>query len=197
MITHADAQMGRVLEALRSSGKADETVIVFAGDNGLALGRHGLMGKQNLYDHSIHVPLIFSGPGIASGRRTSSLVYLLDIYPTLCDLTGVPIPDSVQGRSLKGTLQDSNEKVRDYLYFAYKNYQRGIQDERYKLIEYAVNDVRTTQLFDLVTDPSETRDLSNDISYKVQLTELRTKLIEARETFSDELDTWSDFWKGF
>ena len=95
MITHADAQMGRVLQVLRETGQAENTIIVFAGDNGLALGQHGLMGKQNLYDHSIRVPLIFCGPGVPRGLRSEAHCYLFDIYPTLCDLLGLPIPEIV------------------------------------------------------------------------------------------------------
>jgi arylsulfatase A-like enzyme len=96
MITHLDAQIGRVLAALRETGQLDDTIIVLAGDNGLALGRHGLMGKQSLYEHSIHVPLVICGPGIAAGQRSEALVYLLDIFPTLCDLLGLAAPGSVE-----------------------------------------------------------------------------------------------------
>ena len=81
MISHLDHAFGRLLTALQEQGKLDNTIIVFAGDNGLALGQHGLMGKQNLYDHSVRVPLIFAGPGIPEGEQRNSPVYLLDIFP--------------------------------------------------------------------------------------------------------------------
>ena len=80
--------MGRVMQALEDRGLADDTLVVFAGDNGLAIGQHGLFGKQNLYEHSIRVPLVFAGPGIPRGVRRSAYAYLLDIFPTLCDLAG-------------------------------------------------------------------------------------------------------------
>ena len=113
MITHLDAQIGRVLEALEATGQAENTIIVLAGDNGLAIGRHGLMGKQNMYDHSLHVPLIMSGPGIPQNRRSDALCYLLDIYPTLCDLVGVPIPGTVEGQSLVPAMREGISIARD------------------------------------------------------------------------------------
>src|SRR5690606_25798798 len=99
MISHVDAQIGRVLDALDQSGQAENTMIIFAGDNGLAVGQHGLMGKQNLYEHSIRVPLIISGPGIPQGEKRETLCYLLDLFPTLCEFIDIPTPDSVEGVS--------------------------------------------------------------------------------------------------
>ena len=113
MITHADAQIGRVLEVLAETGRAENTIIVFAGDNGLALGQHGLMGKQSLYDHSVRVPLSFAGPGIPRGVRSEAYCYLLDIYPTLCDLIGLPAPETVEGTSLVPAMRDPQDQVRD------------------------------------------------------------------------------------
>ncbi len=78
-ITHTDAQIGRILDALEKSGKRDNTLIVFSSDNGLAMGSHGLMGKQNVYDHSVHVPLIVAGPGIPKGETRSALCYIYDL----------------------------------------------------------------------------------------------------------------------
>ena len=92
MITHLDAETGRLLDVLERRGLIDDTIIVMAGDNGLAVGQHGLMGKQNLYEHSVRVPLIFAGPGVPRGETRDSYAYLLDIFPTLCDLADVPDP---------------------------------------------------------------------------------------------------------
>ena len=100
MISHLDAQVGRILEALEKSGQLDHTIIVFAGDNGLAVGQHGLMGKQNLYQHSVNVPLLIAGPGIPRGDSTPALCYLIDLFPTLCDLAGAEVPAGLDGRSL-------------------------------------------------------------------------------------------------
>ncbi len=191
IITHMDAQIGRVLSALKKTGQAKNTIIVFAGDNGLAVGRHGLMGKQNLYEHSVHVPLIMSGPDIPKGQRRDAFCYLLDIFPTLCDLTGVPIPGSVEGRSLAGIIS-RKRKIRDTLFFAYKDIQRGVRDERYKLIEYAVKGKRTTQLFDLQADPWEINSLTDNSRYATHLKRLRKELLR----WKDKLGDSSKFWQG-
>ena len=128
MISHLDAAVGRVIAKLTTMGILEDTIIVFAGDNGLAVGQHGLMGKQNVYDHSVHVPLIFAGPGVPEGERRDAFAYLFDIFPTLCDLVGAEIPGSVEGKSLTPALQDASERIREYLHFAYEGFQRGIDD---------------------------------------------------------------------
>lgn len=176
IIHHVDEQVGRVLEALEASGQGDNTIIVFAGDNGLAVGQHGLMGKQNLYDHSVRVPLIMAGPGIPEGKRTGALCYLLDIFPTLCDMTGQTIPDTVEGRSLLPVITGEQDAARDVLHFAYRQWQRGVRKDDWKLIEYCVNGKRHTQLFDLVGDPLEMQNLADDASHAGHLAALRREL---------------------
>ncbi len=197
MITHVDAQIGNVIESLRKSGRLDETVIVFASDNGLAVGRHGLMGKQNLYDHSIHVPLVMAGPSISRGGRVQSLAYTVDIYLILCEIAGVEISGSVLGNSLLPTIQDQSIQIRDYLYFAYKDLMRSIQVDQWKLIEYSVAGERHTQLFDLDSDPMETNDLSGVQAHLGRLRGLRDKLASAREEFGDHISPFGSFWQGF
>ncbi len=198
MISHLDAQIGRVLEALARAGKADNTIIVFAGDNGLAVGQHGLFGKQNLYDHSVRVPLIFAGPGIPAGQKRDALVYLLDIFPTLCDLTGTPVPDSVEGQSLLPAINNEAEKVRDTLYLAYRHLHRGVRDRRHKLIEYVVDGRRTTQLFDTQSDPLELNNLAEQAAHADKLAELRKELFRLRDAWDDADSEWGrTFWEGF
>ncbi len=92
MITHLDEQIGRILAALKQSGQANNTLIIFSADNGLALGSHGLLGKQNVFEHSMRVPLIFAGPGVPRGKSTTAFTYLLDVFPTLCDTLGLEPP---------------------------------------------------------------------------------------------------------
>jgi len=195
MITHADAQMKRVLDTLAEKGLAENTIIVFSGDNGLAVGQHGLFGKQNMYEHSVHVPLIMSGPGVPAGEKRDAFCYLFDIYPTLCDLAGLTIPESVEGKSLVPVINESDAKIRDTLFFAYKDIQRSVRDERYKLIEYVVNGRRTTQLFDLQEDRWETRNLTDDPAYKEHLDRLRAELLRLKDEF-DTGDQGKRFWEG-
>src|SRR5499426_97612 len=100
LITHMDEQIGRILDALQKSGQADNTIIIFAADNGLALGSHGLLGKQSVFEHSMRTPLMIAGPGVPRGRSTRAFTYLLDLFPTLCDMLGVQSPPDLEGQSL-------------------------------------------------------------------------------------------------
>jgi arylsulfatase A-like enzyme len=159
-IEFLDAQVGRILEALESSGQAGRTLVAFASDHGLAIGSHGLFGKQNLYDHSMHSPLVFAGPGIPAGRRSDALCYLLDIFPTLGDLAGVPAPSGSEGLSLAPVLAGKEATRRDAILTAYSNSQRALRDDRWKLIVYP--QINKTQLFDLRADPDERHDLAAD-----------------------------------
>jgi arylsulfatase A-like enzyme len=162
MISHLDSQIGRVLTALDESGHGDDTIIVFAGDNGLAVGQHGLMGKQNLYDHSARVPLIVGGPGVPRGRSCDALVYLADVCPTLCELTGASVPASVEAKSLRPLLKEPTARFRDSLCCAYMTFQRSIRADDWKLILYNVKGRQTPQLFNLKDDRWETRSLAED-----------------------------------
>jgi len=193
MITHLDAQIGRVLETLRQTGHAEDTIVVFAADNGLALGRHGLFGKQNLYEHSVHVPLIFCGPDVHRGEKREAFCYLIDIYPTLCELAGLQTPDTVEGRSLVPVLRDAEVKVRDTLFSAYRDFQRAVRDERFKLIEYHVAGTRTRQLFDLQNDPWELQNLAADGRYEQQLHSLRNLLVQWKKKLDDNSNFWQDY----
>jgi arylsulfatase A-like enzyme len=184
MVSHLDAQVGRVMAALRESGKGDETVVIFAADNGLALGSHGLLGKQNLYEHSVRVPLVVRGPGVAAGASSDGLCYLLDLFPTVCKWTGVAAPAN-DGRSLLPAVRGGNDAVRDGLLLAYRDVQRAYSDVQFKLIEYRVGGEARTQLFDLAHDPHETRDLSGDARHAGRLADMRRKLRDAQRAAGD------------
>jgi arylsulfatase A-like enzyme len=172
MISHLDAQIGRILEALKKTGQADNTLVIFTGDNGLAVGQHGLMGKQSVYEHSVHVPLVMSGPNIPRGESRDAFCYLMDIFPTVCELTGRPIPNSVQGKSLNPVIRKENERVRHAVYFAYKNCQRALRIGRWKLILYNVKGEKHVQLFDLEEDPWEMNNLADESSPAGRIREL-------------------------
>lgn len=198
MVTHLDAQMGRVLDTLEKTGKADNTIVVFAGDNGLAVGQHGLFGKQNMYEHSVRVPMVMRGKGVPQGERRDAYAYVLDIFPTLCDLIGVDIPDTVEGESLVSAMNDADNRVRDTIFSAYRQYQRMVKDDRFKLIEYVVDGRRMTQLFDLQNDPLELDNLADDDAHAETLLKLRSALFEWRDAWDDEKSEWGQtFWAGF
>ena len=160
LITHMDAQIGRILEALRHSPHADQTYIVFAADSGLAVGSHGLMGKQSVYEHSMRAPLIVSGPGVPRGKSTTAFTYLLDLFPTLTDLAGVANPDGLDGFSLRPLWTGERPSVRDSVFLPFTDTMRAVRDERWKLIVYP--QINHRQLFDLRRDPEERRDLAAD-----------------------------------
>ena len=157
-ISFLDSQIGRILDALAKSRWASNTIVVFSADSGVARGSHGLIGKQNLYEHSVGVPLLISGPGIPRGGRTDALCYLYDLLPTLGAFCGVPAPRASEGRDLSAVLRDPAQAGRPDLVFAYREVQRAIRDPQWKLIRYPVVD--RTQLFDLAADPFETNDLA-------------------------------------
>lgn len=197
MISHLDARIGEIIHAVRRKGLLERTLFVLAGDNGLAIGQHGLFGKQSLYEHSTRVPLIFTGPGVPKGRRTDALVYLLDIFPTLCDLTGTPIPASVEGTSLLSAM--AGDVGRDALYLAYTEKQRGVRTRSHKLIEYVVNGAHVmTQLFDLQADPWERRNLADDPALRATRNDLTTTMLSLRDPSGDRASKWGEiFWSAW
>ena len=132
MISHVDKRVGNIIQTLKDNGLYENTIIIFAGDNGLAVGQHGLMGKQNVYEHSVGVPLMIKAAAQHTGKKTADLCYLIDVFPTLCDMLQLPVPQSVDGISLLSSL-DGKEPVRDYLYYSYMDNQRGISDGTWKL----------------------------------------------------------------
>ncbi len=197
MISEVDAQMGRVLEALEQSGEAANTYVIFAADNGLAVGQHGLMGKQNLYDHSVRVPLVISGPGIRKNRRAGALCHLMDVCPTILELAGVPIPTEVEARSLQPLLDNPRASFRDAVMFAYRNLQRGIRTDRWKLIVYNVGGQRTTQLFDLARDPHEKNNLAGDPAHAGRRRELQALLRRMMKEAGDRVDLEAARWTAY
>lgn len=168
MISEVDAQIGRILDALD-----ENTYIIFAGDNGLAVGQHGLLGKQNLYDHSWRVPLIVSGPGIPKNRRAGTLCYLMDVCPTIAELAGVHMPPDIDARSLRPALRDPGARVRDSVAAPYREVQRALRTDDWKLILYNVGKRKTTQLFDLKRDPLEMVNLAEKPEQSGRIAELK------------------------
>ena len=185
MITDLDAQIGRILEALEKSGRGTNTIIVFASDNGLAVGRHGLLGKQNLYEHSVRVPLVLAGPGIPKGKRSDALCYLFDLFPTVCELTGVPVPATVEGKSLVPVLRGQQKKVRNEVFGAYRDVQRMVREEEWKLIYYPK--IERWQLFDVRHDPGELNDRSADAKQVARLAAMKENLSAQQKELGDPL----------
>ena len=184
MLTHMDAQIGRILRTLRETGLAENTIVVYAADNGLALGSHGLLGKQNLYEHSVRVPLILSGPGIPRGE-SSALCYLYDVYPTLCELTDLTPARTVQGKSLMPIIRGEQLAVRDSILCAYRDLHRMISDGQWKLITYPK--IGRQQLFNIAIDPDELNDLSENPEYRDRVADMRNRMLLLQREAGDPL----------
>lgn len=182
-ITGLDHHVGRIFEALRSSGELENTLVVFSSDNGLSMGDHGLFGKQNLYEFGgMHVPLVIAGPGIPHGK-SSALVYLMDLFSTFADYGGATVPEGVEGRSLRPILEGKSAGVREVLYTGYRDCMRAIRDQRWKLIRYPLVD--KTQLFDLDADPRELHNLADFPEHGAKLAEMIRLLEKQMSEYGD------------
>ncbi len=213
-----DTQIGRVLEKLDAMGELTDTYVFYTADHGIAIGRHGLQGKQNLYEHTWRVPFIVKGPGIKPGERVKGNIYLSDVFATLCDLTGVKPPDSNEGISFKPVLEGTHQTVRDVLYGVYsggsKPGMRCLKHGDWKLIKYDMMDgqVRKTQLFNLAENPYEfieqhhnshvidrtgqtparqQRNLASDPRYAGTLIEMESLLLAEMRRLNDPYRLWN------
>jgi choline-sulfatase len=197
-----------VLKKLEAMGELENTYIIYTSDHGIAIGRHGLMGKQNLYEHTWRVPFIVKGPGIDAGKRVKGNIYLLDVLPSLCDLAGIEIPKTVQGKSFVPVLKGEKEVVRNVMYGVYaggtKPGMRTVKKGDWKLIKYDVMDgaIRETQLFNLVENPNEylpehhkigemETNLANNPKYADKLAEMEALLLEQMIANNDPYRLWN------
>lgn len=176
LISHLDTRIGEIIETLKKNGLYENTIIVYAADNGLAIGSHGLLGKQNLYEHSMKVPLMISGPNIPKAKVTDALVYLFDLFPTLCDLCQLPAPQGIDGKNLAPVVKGDAKGVRNSLYTVYRNTVRAVRTVEWKLIRYPKRDF--SQLFNLKNDPLEINNLIAVPAYKQKADEMMGLLKE-------------------
>ncbi|MEZ6136025.1 MAG: sulfatase-like hydrolase/transferase [Pirellulaceae bacterium] len=161
-IENIDVQVGRVLQKLEAMGQLENTYVFYTADHGIAIGRHGLMGKQNLYEHTWRVPFLVSGPGIKPGSQSSGFIYLMDVVATMCDLAEIERPEGMEGLSFRSVLEGKQPRIRDTLYGVYcggtKPGMRSIKTaDGWKLIKVDCLDgqVQETQLFNLAENPNE------------------------------------------
>jgi len=186
LITHLDNRIGDIIENLKKLGLYDNTIIVYAADNGLAIGSHGLLGKQDLYEHSIKVPLIISGPGIPKNEVRNAMLYLFDLFPTLSDLCGLPSPEYIDGKDFVPVLMGKEKAVRNSIYTAYRNTGRAVRTEDWKLIRYPQRNY--TQLFNLKNDPLEINNLAA-VPEKMQKVEELMMLLNEWYTLTNDTAT--------
>jgi len=172
------------MEALQRLGLAEKTIVVFASDHGWHLGEHGLWHKRSLFEESARVPFIVAAPGMpANGQRSASLVELLDLFPTLCDLAGVPLAPKLEGRSLRPILQEAGATVHDAVFTqarrgaAAEHWGRSVRTSRWRCTEW--DEGRSgVELYDHQTDPHEYTNLAADPRHAATLAELRALLAQ-------------------
>lgn len=192
-----DLQIGRVLNRLEEMGELDNTYIIYTADHGIAIGHHGLMGKQNLYQHCWRVPFIVKGPDIPAGRRVEGNIYLLDLLATLCDLASIQPPQTNEGTSFKPVLTGEKTAMRQVLYGAYaggaKPGMRCVKQGDWKLIQYESADgkAKHTQLFNLAENPNEllpehgSPNLADDPNHAEKLAEMKKLLLSEMRRLDD------------
>ncbi len=160
LVTHLDGQVGRILDRLEKNGQAGNTLVIYAADSGLAVGSHGLLGKQSLYEHSMRCPLILAGPGVPENTSTQSFTYLLDLFPTLCQFTAAAPPPRLAGHPLQPLWHDPARQLRASLFMPFQDLMRSVNDGEHKLIVYPP--INRRQLFAIRTDPHEMVDLAGN-----------------------------------
>lgn len=185
MVEHMDTQIGRILDALDASPYAKNTYIVFTSDHGLAVGKHGLAGKQSVYDHSIRAPFIMVGKDIPANSRAKGMFYLNSIFATTAELAGIDVPDSVQGPSILPIVRGEKDVMNDYIYGSYRHFQRMARSHRYKLVYYPL--LKRNVLFDLKNDPWEMNDISKQAGSDIIIEQLTAKLDELKAMVGDTL----------
>jgi len=186
IITHMDAQIGRIFDALEKSGKADNTIIMFTADHGLSVGHHGLVGKQNMYDHSMRVPFIISGPGVKADTAHTMPIYLQDAMATSLELAGIEKPKHVEFNSLLPLLKGEKKVQYDRIYGKYINSQRMIAKGDYKLIMYPT--AKKMRLYNTTKDPEEMTDLANNPEYSAKMASLKKEFLQLQKDMADTLD---------
>ncbi len=187
IITHMDAQIGRILDKLEQSGEAENTYIFFTADHGLAVGHHGFIGKQNMYEHSMRPPLIIVGPDIPKGKKVDARVYLQDVMPSSLEVADIAIPEYVEFQSLLPLIEGKKDKQYDYIYGAYeKGSQRALISQDFKLILYPK--INKYRLYNLDTDPMEMDDLADDLKYQGRLERMFAEFNWVKNRMDDPLE---------
>mgnify|MGYP001816519714 CR=1 FL=1 len=184
VITGMDHELDRLIQSIDDLGLSGSTLIVFSSDQGIALGSHGLMGKQSLYEDVQKVPLLIAGPGIKPGS-SDAFAYLHDLLSTFCELADLPAPENIDGISLAPVLAGKQTAVRDTITLAYCDTQRSVRNDRWKLIR--LPQINKSMLFDLANDPHETTDLASDPEKNKIMERMTAMLRKEQQRLGDTL----------
>jgi arylsulfatase A-like enzyme len=186
-ITYLDEQIGRIINALKKSGKYNDTYIIFTADQGLAVGHHGLMGKQNMFEHSMRVPLFISGPGIPKDKVIDVPVYMQDIMPTVLALAGTEIPKWVEFHNLLPLItKQKKDGYYNEIYGKYIGFQRMIIKDEFKLIAYP--QIHKFLLFNIKKDPDEINNLAENPEYASVVQKMKHELENLMKKMNDTMN---------
>lgn len=193
--THLDDQLAQIIATLKKNNQMDNTYIFYTADHGLSVGEHGLMGKQNMYDHSVRVPLMIVGPDIPKGKKVGADVYLQDVMASALEIGGIEKPDYVEFHSLMEFARGDRTKSNyNSIYGAYeKGSQRMIRKDGYKLIVYPK--IEKIRLYNLENDPQELEDIAKNPANIKKIQSLFLELIKLQEEMGDQLDLTSMYKK--
>jgi len=191
IITHMDVQIGRILDALEATGKSDNTYVFFTADHGLAVGHHGLIGKQNMHEHSLRVPFFVKGPGVPANKPIDTRIYLQDVMATSLAIAGIDKPDYVQFKNLLPMIHGETTKHYDSIYGCYLALQRAVIKDDMKLIVYPA--IKKTLLYNLANDPLEMNDMGQSPDQKNTIKSLFAELLTLQKETGDELELTSTF----
>ena len=183
LVTHLDEQVGRVLQALKNSPHADNTIVIYTADHGLAMGSHGLLGKQNVYEQSMNCPLILKGPGVPKGKSSNAFTYVHDLYATICDFADIDTPTAMDSRSLRTVMIDQTDRVRESVFLPFQDNQRAVRDGRWKLHVYPR--INHQLLFDLSTDPHEMKNLAAAPEHRATVARMQVLMETWRKRLND------------
>ena len=177
-VAFMDAQVGKVMRALKQSGMADNTVVIFTSDHGYHLGEHDFWAKVSLRDESAGVPLIISVPG-KQPAVCDSLTELIDLYPTTAKLCGLEVPDRIQGHDISAMLDDPAVKVRDAA-FSVAPMRKGflLREDRFAYIQYKEDASAGIELFDTKVDPEQYNNLASDPKHADTVDAFKQKLVK-------------------
>ncbi len=190
-IVSVDESVGQVLDFLKENNLEKNTIVIYTSDQGFYLGEHGLFDKRFMYEEAMRTPLLIRFPNEIKGKsQTELLTQNIDIAPTLLDVAGFPVPDDMQGTSLRKIWKKNNVKWRDAVYYHY--YEKGfgasphygIRTKRYKLIHF-YDVIDAWELYDLKTDPHEMHNLYSDPAYEKKIKELKNKLMDLKSRYKD------------
>ena len=195
-IKSVDDNIGKVLEYLEQSGLEDNTIIIYASDQGFFIGEHGWFDKRFMYEESIRMPFVIKYPGIIKPNTVNDdIITNIDFAPTILEMADVKYPNSVQGKSFfKNLIKKRSNDWRQSMYYHYYEYpfyhhvqpHYGIRNERYKLIHFYY-DIDVWELYDLKNDPNELNNIISSKKHKKLINELKNELYELKKLYKNDL----------